>query len=112
MFNNSDSASIDLDDSDISHLNWTASTDDVDAEASAAPVYEKLINSSMSSSSSAQEGDLLRLSKDEWAELTANEFNKILLCNFYHPNRIYIRSHQYSSRYAKTILAMKIGKIL
>lgn len=98
VFNNSRSSSIDLDESDISLLNWTTSTDDddVDPEMSYAPLDESLKNSS---SSSAQEEDLLRLSKDKWAELTSTQFNKIFLCNFYHPERIYIRNHCYSSRY-------------
>lgn len=98
-FNNSRSSSIDLDESDISKLNWTTSTDDdddVDPEKSNAPLDESLKNSS---TSSAQEEDLLRLSKDKWAELTSTQWNKIFLCNFYHPERIYIRNHSYSSRY-------------
>lgn len=86
VFHNSSSSSIDLDVSDISRLNWTTSTDD-DLEMPNQPLDENL------------EEDFLRLSKDKWAELRLNLFNKVALLNFYHPNRIYIRNHEYSPRF-------------
>lgn len=94
VFRNSDSdSSIDLDESDISLLNWTTSTDSDDPEMPS----ENLNNSA---TSSTQVEDLLRTSKDKWAELTLNQFNKVILCNFFHPNRVYIRNTDYSSRFA------------
>lgn len=93
VFNNSGAASIDLDESDVSHLSWATSIDDDDPE----------ICRKNSSTSSAHEEDLLRLSEDKWAELSS-QFNKVFLCNFFHPNRIYIRNHNYSSRYAQQFL--------
>ncbi|KAJ6624811.1 putative ATP-dependent RNA helicase TDRD12, partial [Pseudolycoriella hygida] len=94
VFYNSDTSSIDLDESnDVSLLNWT-STDD-DSETSNKPSYKLLKHSS---TASAHEEELLCLSKDVWDELALDKFNKVLLCNFYHPNRIYIRNFDSSSR--------------
>ncbi len=92
IFKKSDDEDFDLDESNPSLLNWTTSSDDEGEK-------EK-VNRKESTASYSSNANMLRSSQDKWAELTVNQFNKVFLCNFYHPNRIYIRNDCYSSRYA------------
>lgn len=97
VFTKPDDDNYDLDESNPSVLNWsTTSGDDDDADVAVPSVRGSQIESV--ASSEAHEEDLLRLSQDKWAELPSNQFHKVFLCNFYHPDRIYIRNSFYSTR--------------
>lgn len=92
VFRNSDSEDMDLDESNPSVLNWSTSySDDEECDDEEEQIKK--------SSTSAHDQDLLGLSKDKWAELSLDQFNEIVLCNFYHPGRIYVRNNCYWSRY-------------
>lgn len=91
--NKSDDDNYDLDESNPSLLNWSTSSTENDVVS----VRKKTTNSI--ASSVVHEEDLLRQSQDKWAELPSNQFHKVLLGIFYHPNRIYIRNSVYSARW-------------
>lgn len=95
--NSCSSSVLDIDDSVASRLNWTTSIESDDEQFNSCRE-----NLSVSSGSSTEDEKLLRESKDKWAELSLNQFGKVLLCNFYHPSRVYIRNNDSSSRFAQS----------
>lgn len=101
-FNNSWDESL-FDESEVSRLNWTTSTDDDECYVTEHKVNENedmqsnLLNASSCSTSSAKSDELLRECNDKWAELLWDQFNKIYLGTFYHPGRLYIRNNDASS---------------